>query len=227
MLCTHRFWLSIFAPPISTYCMILRPVRKIGLSHRSITGKYFSRKTGTMHVFESALERDWLTLLEFDNEVLSYTTQPVKIFYEHDGKAATYTPDVIAYYQEELRRKPMLCEVKYQAELLEKQSYYEPKFAAATQYAHNNGWSFATINEQQVRTVYLENLKLLSRYQQTNINKEVAETVLQKLAYALPITQVTGGDPKLLYAVWQLLAAQRIKCDMQTKITMNTIIWKS
>jgi len=179
-----------------------------------------------MHLFESALERDWLTLLEFDDEVSSYTTQPIKICYEHEGSSASYTPDVIVYYHDELKRKPLLCEVKYQAELLEKQSYYEPKFIAAAQYANNNGWSFTTINEQQVRTVYLENLKLLSLYHEANINKELAEAVLQKLSCALPIAELTGGDPRTLYVVWQLLAVQRICCNMQTKITMNTIIWK-
>jgi hypothetical protein len=201
------------------------------MSHRSITGKHISRKTGTIHPFESALERDWLIVLEFDTEVEYYTTQPVTIHYLNNEEPARYTPDVIVYYKDELKKKPLLCEVKYEAELIEKADYYAPKFNAAHQYARNNGYLFETVTEKQIRTVYLENIKLLSRYYHAAINEGNAEVIHETLKKAsfLSINEVVGIDQEhrsqLLYAVWQLLAGKRIGCDMNNKITMETLIW--
>lgn len=49
--------------------MFKKPVRKIRPSNRSITGKWPSLKTNSSQHFESTLERDLITLLEFDDEV--------------------------------------------------------------------------------------------------------------------------------------------------------------
>jgi len=201
------------------------------MSYRSVTGKHISKKTGTIHPFESALERDWLITLEYDDEVMFYTTQPVTILYQVKDTTARYTPDVIVYYQPELERKPLLCEVKYEAELAEKQSDYAPKFDAAHTYAKNNGYNFETVTEKQIRTVYLENIKLLSRYHHAAINERYAEMIYDQLKKEcfLEVDTVIGRDkslsPKLLYTVWQMLAARRIGCDMSSKINMQTLIW--
>jgi hypothetical protein len=73
------------------------PVRKIKPGRFAITGRYPSIKTQSSHQFESSLERDFLTLLEFDEDVRSYEVQPVTIFYWHTNKQARYTPDIAVY----------------------------------------------------------------------------------------------------------------------------------
>jgi len=47
--------------------MLSKPARKIGPNNRSITGKRPSDKTSRSQHFESALERDYLLLLEWDH----------------------------------------------------------------------------------------------------------------------------------------------------------------
>ena len=46
------------------------------------------------------LERDFLLTLEFDNEVVAYTTQPFSIKYSLDGGKRRYTPDILAKYRD-------------------------------------------------------------------------------------------------------------------------------
>lgn len=209
--------------------MIVKPVRRIGVSNRSITGKHTSKKTGTVHQFESALERDHLVLLEFDDEVSHYVTQPVTIRYRVYKSTYRYTPDVIIYYRD-ASRPPMLCEVKYEAELLEKQDEYALKFNAAEDYAKENGYIFGTITEKEIRTPYLENLKLLSRYHHAPIDESYAGYIIHQLEHEsfLEIETVAGKEKdraNILYTIFQMLAAKRLGCKMDTQITMNTLIW--
>jgi hypothetical protein len=210
--------------------MITKPVRKIGKSHRSITGKHVSRKTGTIHRFESALERDHLIILEFNDEVSHYVTQPLTIYYEHENDYLRYTPDVMVYYNDHLKRKPLLYEVKYEAELIEKQTEYAAKFNAADKYAADNGYEFQTITEKQIRTIYLDNIKLLSRYHHQPINEHYVSYICRLLTGEsfLEIEAVVGTEtnrPYILHTVWQMLALKRLGCNMNTKLTMNTLIW--
>ena len=82
--------------------MLLKPARKIGPNNRSITGKRPSHKTNRSQHFESALERDYLLLLEWDETVKDYGVQPVPIYYINNGRATRYTPDVVVYHQPEI-----------------------------------------------------------------------------------------------------------------------------
>ncbi len=90
--------------------MPIQPVRKIGMSHRSITGKRSTLKNTGILQFESALERDLLTLLEYDDDIAEIGVQPMKIFYESEGFSSRYTPDVLIKYHTRLDRKPVIYE---------------------------------------------------------------------------------------------------------------------
>ena len=61
-------------------------VRKIKKSYISSTGHFKSYKNDKLIEYESILERDFYMTLEFDDEVLSYEEQPLRINYEYkDG----------------------------------------------------------------------------------------------------------------------------------------------
>ncbi|ORU94319.1 MAG: hypothetical protein A6F70_08335 [Cycloclasticus sp. symbiont of Bathymodiolus heckerae] len=75
------------------------PARKIPLNYRNITGYVQSDKGGDYTYFESGLERDALILAEYDENVLSFKTQPKKFTYERDGKNRSYTPDIFIAYK--------------------------------------------------------------------------------------------------------------------------------
>lgn len=102
-----------------------------------------------------------MTLLEFDEDVMSYGIQPVQIDYIQDKKKHRYTPDAVVYYKPELERRPLIIEVKYEAELLEKQDLYQARLDAAHLYAAENGYTFRVITEKEISTDYLTNIKFL------------------------------------------------------------------
>jgi hypothetical protein len=62
------------------------PVRRIPISTRSITGNVDGQG------FESALERDFLMQLAWDEDVAWFVTQPVKIPYEFPARGPEVTP---------------------------------------------------------------------------------------------------------------------------------------
>jgi hypothetical protein len=214
------------------YKMRINPVRKIGPGYRSITGKHPSQKSQTILQFESSLERDFLTLLEFDEEVDYYGVQPLTIFYSHNEKPARYTPDVMVYYLPDLNKKPGLFEIKYQADLLEKTDFYEAKFNAAAEYAFTNNYEFTVITEKNIRTDYLKNIKFLSRYYKNFINPTLSTIVftsIVKNAAVTPQAVIQSLPDKekanTLYTIWQMLARKILCCDMEKQITMSSKIW--
>ena len=71
-------------------------------------------------MFESLLERDLLTLLEFNDSVMDAEEQPFTITYENsNGRKVTYTPDFLVTFHSlpqsssmPTHKKPMIIEVK-------------------------------------------------------------------------------------------------------------------
>lgn len=209
--------------------MFLHPVRKIRQSNRSITGKRSSLKNNKSQHFESALERDYLTLLEYDTNVESYTAQPVTIHYLNGNKPARYTPDAAVYYLPKLKRKPLLVEIKYTAELIEKAVPLEPKFNAAEKYAVQNGYEFRVITENEIRTDLLYNLKFLSSYLRTKPDKLLTKRIIVAIGNQKPtVNELLDGlnEPEALYTIWQLLSHRVLACEMSVKISMQTTLWK-
>lgn len=209
--------------------MFLKPVRKIGYSNRAVTGKRASTKSSRILQFESSLERDLITLLEYDEEVETCTPQPVTIHYDDGQKQRRYTPDIAVYYDPTTKRKPELIEVKYQAELDEKHAEYALRFAAADQYAAANGYVFKVITEKEIRTDRLYNIKFLSRYVHSYTDDARATGILTTLNnnQQISVRAIAGDDPDLLFIIWQLVARKLLLCDMTTKLNMDTLLWKT
>jgi hypothetical protein len=57
-------------------------------------------------------------LLEYDDEVLRSTAQPLTITYYIKQQRRRYTPDVAVYFNQSINRKPWVVEIKYQADLI-------------------------------------------------------------------------------------------------------------
>jgi hypothetical protein len=214
----------------------LKPTRRITKSHCSVTGKKPSIKTGKSHQFESTLERDYISLLEFDDQVVSYIEQPLIIYYFHDGKDRTYTPDFLTIYNPSSNTKPLLSEIKYKADLQLHRSEYQPKFDAAIKFADENGYQFTVITEEDIRTVYLQNAVFLNRFLHTEIDRDQASFLLASLSglhHSTPegligeCGNTTNCKGELLYVLWQLVAKKEVSCNLNTQITMHSDIWIS
>ena len=213
------------------------PSRNIPLNHRNVTGYKSSLKSVSQHV-ESTLEADFLMLLDFENEVDSFETQPCTILYKgSEGENRRYTPDVLVHYR---NGSQILYEVKHRGDLFENWKKLKPKFKAAIQYAKANNMKFKIITEKEVRTTYLSNLKFLARYIRhgsTDIgNAELIKNKLKLLKSSTPneliqslcLSKINQG--KMLYNLWSLVALSimNIECigiDLTIPITMNSRIW--
>lgn len=211
-------------------------VRRVPINVRSLTGTVNGQE------FESSLERDLLLLAHWDYEVDWYQSQPVKIeFFDSEGKARTYTPDLLISYRTiKLRgkppktRKPLLCEVKYREDLIAQRPILKPKFRAARAYAKANGYEFRVLTELEIRTEYLKNVQFLwsyrfayfhlHHYEMINfVLREMEETDPATLLMACYSSETLRGEA--LWTLWCMIARRWIQCDLHMPLTMQTRIW--
>lgn len=212
------------------------PVRKIPLNHQSITGVFPSIKSvGSAH-FESSLERDFFTILDFDNAVESFEVQPVKIQYlDNSNVSRTYTPDVLVEYRKPKKKGAMviLYEVKYRTDLRTNWPDWKCKFRAAYAYAKRKGWTFKIVTDKEIRRPYLNNAKFLRKYD-TPITDPRFETVF---SIAIDLRQTTpnallqalsadfSNQAECMHLIWQMIARRYLMADLTQPLSMDSRIW--
>jgi hypothetical protein len=74
------------------------PVRRIPRYRNSkhTPGRYWSATTGGLVEFESYLESKWMTLLDFDTQVVAFAGQPMRFDGVDTGGVWAHTPDIFA-----------------------------------------------------------------------------------------------------------------------------------
>ena len=222
--------------------LIEKPIRNIGMGTSSLRGKISSSKTNRQHKFESSLERDFIEIVDFNDNVKHYCEQPVTIEYKLDGVSHYYTPDFIVYYNSKTI-KPLLCEIKHRKDLKKNWNELKPKFKAAIQYASNNNWRFKIITEKEIRNQYLENIKFLSNYKEDKIDRlgfltGINEIDFKLLRFNMEEIKITTPEElmfmstsnkekqaELLYTIWYLVANFWVKCDLSKPLTIKSEIW--
>jgi len=95
------------------------PVRKIPKNYRNVTGIAAHGKANGPAAYESTLERDFITLLEFSPEVEAFEVQPVTLEWRDESNSQRrYTPDTLVMFDRMgATKRPWLCEVKYREDL--------------------------------------------------------------------------------------------------------------
>ena len=211
------------------------PIRKIPKNYRNITGIAPCNKAVGIAAYESSLERDFLTLLEFDSNVQHFEVQPIAIeWFDPTGKKHIYTPDVLVHYQNDV----IIYEVKYRSDLRKNWRELKPKFQAALHFCKLQGWHFKLITELEIHTDYLCNVRFLLPYQQNGLSGEYSEAYmtlldesLRELKKSTPkqLIQQTFQDEynqaKLLPVLWYLIAERKIGADLNQPLTMQSAIW--
>lgn len=162
---------------------------------KKTVGKFPSLKMGRTVMWESQIERDFLYLLEFDADVLSFYEQPVEILYAHKTKTGRYFPDLYV----ERRSCKELIEVKPSSKLNDPAN--KIKFLAGEEYCRRRGWIFRVVTDEQIREGnFLENIKLLSRYAAVDVSTEFEQNIQS-------LIEVNGGEIGLA----ELIARSREK----------------
>ena len=210
-------------------------VRRIPPNRRSVTGLLPSRKNGRMVSFESSLERDLATILEFDEAVLSFQEQPVKLRYERAGRRCPPgVPDFLVTYHEHIGRRPLLIDVKYRNELFERWPDLKPRLLAAKRFAMCEGWNYRILTEVEIRTPYLDNARFLLPYQRCAPDPIHEEQLLSalRLLKCTPIQALLEtccadewNRAQLIPTLWCLIGLRNISTDLEKSLTMSSNVW--
>lgn len=134
-------------------------------STTKVIGKFSSIKNGRSVWWESQLERDYIYLLEFDSDVISYQEQPLRLIYTKDDCIHRYTPDFLV-----IRRdgRKQLVEVKPEPKTLTES--FRELFRIVTTLSRREGYEFLVATDTTIRgQPCLNNIKLLWRYSRTPI----------------------------------------------------------
>lgn len=198
-------------------------MRRIPLSRRShITG--FQPSPAGLADHESALERDFVTRVRFDDPAVVISSQPVTISFQDGAKRRRYTPDFL------LHRSIELIEVKYEADLRENEPRLAPAFAAARAWAQERGGTFRVVTETEIRGARLDNARRLLPLRDVPLDVGVAAAALSAarglasptLGSVLALLQVER--PLALATMWRLIARGALRVDLTVKITVDTAI---
>lgn len=220
------------------------PARKIRPSKCAMTGYHSSRKTGKSNETESALEHDFLTLLEFDEKVEKYSVQPVTLRWTSNGRDWVYTPDVIVRYTETARAlnsslKPTIFEVKPMEVLQARWKEFEPKFRRAIAWSRSRGMRFKIVTEKHIRTPFLLNVKFLSGFLPETFPRHPTEELdeayviksLRALESCTPkeliiyMSEFRSRQIELIPWIWRLIVENKIGADLTKPLTMASRIW--
>jgi len=220
------------------------PVWKIPRSYCSVTGVSASTKAVGEPRFQSTLERDLITLLDFDTLVVSYETQPIEISYsDFSGQSRRYKPDILIVYATACGRSPVLGEVKYVVDLkrADLRDEHRRRCRAGRDYAFTQGWQFALFTERVIRTPLLANARFLLPYTRLASNRYVEDQLYEVLdCYRMGsgangqesppsaqelLMRVTSSEAAFLSALpvlWHLVGTGKILADLTQPITMST-----
>lgn len=212
--------------------MSLKKQRNISMNQFSLTGQIKSLKRNELVDFESSLERDYIHILEFDENVRYYYEQPLKI--EFDDRY--YVPD---FYVEYWSGEKEVIEVKYNIDLIENASKYVTKFKAADEFCNTNGLTFRILTENDIRNEYLNNVKFLNAVQimRNGIESEyfnefeLLERNLKKLKRTTinnlldTCTSCELKRTELIQYMWLMVIHKKIKVDLNKKLNMEVEIW--
>jgi hypothetical protein len=218
-------------------------VRKIRANPFSLTGFIPTQKRGAEAAnsgrntcdFESRLERDFATLLEFDVSVATYVEQPLRIAYATPaGRHVTGVPDFLTTFVPSSGRPRELVDVKYRKEIFGEWPRLKPRLRAAKDYARIQGWTYSIMTEVEIETDYLINARFLLPYRrQHSVDLGLIERVkdlVTSVKAATPSAVMAAHSAnrekqaQILPTLWHMLASNKIDADLQCRLNMDSRI---
>lgn len=221
--------------------------RIIGPKYIGQSGLIASTKQNFAIQFESSLEKDFIYLLEFDDNVECFIDQPLTIKYSDiKGIGRKYTPDFLVRYHDS-NLKDELIEIKYSKDLHENYFIWKEKFSAADEYCRQNSLLFKIVTEKEIRDsnpIYLKNVIFILGYARdldkvhddSTVNKVCLDSsiILDKLSQRGKskicelLDQLSEDETvraEYLYIIWILVAKKIVECDLKTKLNTKSLIW--
>jgi hypothetical protein len=215
------------------------PVRKVKKSHRSVTGFYFSHKLQRAVQFESALERDFILILDFHPVVRSFEEQPIRIPWTLDFEDQVYIPDFRVEFRTESSflgrgtNRDWVIEVKYRDDLSRNWQTLRPKLKAGIRAARLRGWSFHVVTDREIRGTALANAIFLRKFLNPAIHEDRLSAIcsaLRRIGAATPAEVVEAisdhyGADEGYRAVWSAIAAGVVHFNIEAPLEPGAPIW--
>ncbi|MGK7936762.1 MAG: hypothetical protein AB4206_13335 [Xenococcaceae cyanobacterium] len=159
-------------------------------------------KTGVW--YDSALKRDFMYWLEFDPDVVSYTTPAISLDFDESGKLKQYVPD----FQVIRCRQKQIIDVKSKKTLESDQ--YKRQYQQLTSICNNTGWTFVALSELEVRKEPIfSNIKLLYRYARESFSIDEYRDCLEVVSSQVPTS---------LANIYQILDCHKIPRNVLFKL---------
>lgn len=209
------------------------PARKITNSGtRKNTGFFPSAKNGRPVGYESLIEKDYIYLLESDQDVISYYEQPVKILYTYKNRNCMYTPDMLVYR----KNKIQLIEIKpYQKlNMLLHDEATLRKYSVAASYCKQQGYDeFKIITDQEINAgSLLSNVKYLFSYSTLNvpatikmkIRSIINNTGSMSISDIISCTHEQIDNRKMLAYIYSMIYHHEISADLELPISKYTTV---
>jgi len=200
----------------------IRARRVITRSPTRTVGRFPSAKSRRSVHWESQLERDFICLLEFDPAILEYREQPETISLKLDGVIRRYPPDFLV--------RTAAGYGVYEVKPGDKVAHPDiaPVLARAAEHYAARGMGYQVVTEAEIRRrPYLDNVRLLLRYQAHPVEADIMAGVIGCLERSpLSVGQVlehlapTAG----LAELYAMLATHQLKADLSLSLGSDSLI---
>ncbi|QHC98434.1 heteromeric transposase endonuclease subunit TnsA [Pseudomonas sp. R84] len=194
--------------------------RRIKSTTRSLSGVFAFRGQGV--AFESMLERDFLSRMDFRKDVLTVLSQPVQLdFVARSGRSYTYVPDYLVHFHAHTYQRPMLVEVKPAENWRENWRDLLPKWKAALRYAKARDWDFHIYDESRIRGQSLKNIQYLERFRNADYADQDLDAIIRTVAFKgiatisyLLALHFQGEEALGKSHIFHLIATRQLDCDI-------------
>jgi hypothetical protein len=201
-----------------------------------------SLKLNRLVAYESTLERDLFTLLEFDPNVIWYEEQPMTIAYSlTNGRRSRYTPDALVEFRghpiTDKPFSPLLIEVKPRKELSIDVEKLRPRMRAGRRHAQSNGWRFRVLTEREIRVQpLLPNARFLLGFRTAAVTDTSCIAAVRMalpgaerrplMAVATDVAAATHeSSGEIIRVLWSLIATHVLAVDLMRPLAGSSEVW--
>jgi hypothetical protein len=202
------------------------PFRKIHNAGRRMNVCKFPSQKNSQNIWtESILELYFAIMCENDRNVISYSTQAVRIYYELNGKRRSYTADFLCYQR---IGRPLVVEIKRQRQIT---PWFEQLFRIITPICDREGFDFAVKTERDILVEpLLTTLKRLPYYSRIPIHPEhqllcrdfLSRKAAATLAETFDFFESRGHDRRVVLA---LMYHNFVLTDYSIPLNLTSPVW--
>lgn len=203
----------------TAYATINQPRARKVVSRRTrrVVGYFCSVKAAALVPWESQLEFDFLRLIEVDNSIRTYRSQPESLRYQMDGERHRYYPDFRIEYWD---GRTEVVEVKM-AEKAAKPEMQE-LFGIVGELFWKRRIRYRVVTEDDIRQEpLLSNAKALLNLRMVKPSKEVVFRVARAFSQSQPATlgeleEALGASPGLREQLYSLAMRNGFDLDLHS-----------